>query len=219
MPSLLFAKLRLELEKKEKEGKRGLVSSAVVFDSLSLSLSAGRKWRRGRRGSGRVEARRRPRIPGQRVESFSICGSRADVARCFHWKMHFHGDEGNGSAVRFEHSFSISLSLSLSLALNSLLLYFKPRSFFFEHGFSSSTRASVRGNRSRERIFHGERSLRLALLSPRLRHSPSFCARLNVISNRGRNCSPIQRERERERTVECKSWSRFDSNSLIPFRF
>ena len=39
MPSLLFAKLRLELEKKEKEGKRGLVSSAVVFDSLSLSLS------------------------------------------------------------------------------------------------------------------------------------------------------------------------------------
>ena len=99
------------------------------------------------------------------------------------------------SSTRFQF-----LSLSLSLALNSLLLYFKPRSFFFEHGFSSSTRASVRGNRSRERIFHGERSLRLALLSPRLRHSPSFCARLNVISNRGRNCSPIQREREREQS-------------------
>ena len=53
MPSLLFAKLRLELEKKEKEGKRGLVSSAVVFDSLSLCRKKmTTRQKRKRKGGG-----------------------------------------------------------------------------------------------------------------------------------------------------------------------
>ena len=200
MPSLLFAKLRLELEKKEKEGKRGLVSSAVVFDSLSLSLCRKKmttRQKRKRKGGGAASSADSGskggklfylRLACRRCTLFSLKNA---LSR--RWRKRL------GCSFR-ALVFNFSLSLSLSLALNSLLLYFKPRSFFFEHGFSSSTRASVHGNRSRERIFHGERSLRLALLSPRLRHSPSFCARLNVISNRGRNCSPIQREREREQS-------------------
>lgn len=150
-----------------------------------------------------MEARRRPRagktrIPGQRVESFSICGSRADVARCFHWKMHFHGAGEMKETARlflcFEHSFSISLSLSLSL--NSLLLRFKPRPFFFEHGFSSSTRGK---NRSRERIFHGE-----IFVAPRsFPHDYAtrqlFCSLQYNFESRAKLFPMIQRERERER--------------------
>lgn len=165
-------------ERKEKGGKRRRLKGERSFGApwpliLSLFLpeenddaaeEEAEGWRRPRAG--------KTRIPGQRVESFSICGSRADVARCFHWKMHFHG-AGEMKETRlflcFEHSFSISLSLSL----NSLLLRFKPRPFFFEHGFSSSTRASGK-NRSRERIFHGERSLRLARFPHDYSHSPAF---------------------------------------------
>lgn len=80
------------------------------------------------------------------------------------------GDEGNSAVPVFR---ALVFNLSLSLSLNSLLLRFKPRPFFFEHGFSSSTRASGK-NRSRERIFHGERSLRLARFPHDYSHSPAF---------------------------------------------
>lgn len=60
-----------------------MVSSAVVFDSLpeendDAAEEEAEGWKRG------VVRELETRIPGQRVESFSICGSRADVARCFH---------------------------------------------------------------------------------------------------------------------------------------
>lgn len=83
--------------------------------------------------------------------------------------------------------FNLSLSLSLYLsafALNSLLLYSKPRSFFFEHGFSSSTRASVRGNRSRERDFSWREIVAPRARFPTITPLASFCARLNIISYR-----------------------------------
>lgn len=139
-----------------------------------------------------MEARRRPRagktrIPGQRVESFSICGSRADVARCFHWKMHFHGAGEMKETARlflcFEHSFSISLSLSRLI----------PSFFVSSLARFSSSMVSRRAHAERtevaSRFFMARFSLRLARF-PTITPLASFSARFNIISNRGRNCSP-----------------------------
>lgn len=104
------------------------------------------------------------------------------------------GDEGNSSAVPVFRALVFNLSLSLSL--NSLLLRFKPRPFFFEHGFSSSTRGK---NRSRERIFHGE-----IFVAPRsFPHDYAtrqlFCSLQYNFESRAKLFPMIQRERERER--------------------
>lgn len=76
-----------------------------------------------------MEARRRPRVGN--ADSGSKGGKlfylRLACRRCTLFSLknalsRTRRDEGNGSAVRFEHSFSISLSLSFSLYLFSRLI-------------------------------------------------------------------------------------------------